>query len=91
MDKQEFYNEFKDLCQYFNNETYKNKKLTRMYYDKCKNMNIEEFRSLCKELMYKLRFMPKIVEFERKSGYSNLEGRIYTKEFLESWYDVGGK
>ena len=91
MKEWDFYNEFKDLCQYFNNETYKNKKLTRMYYEKCKDMTIEEFRYLCDELMYRLKFMPKIADFERKNGYSNLEGRIYTKEFLESWYDVGGE
>ena len=90
MNKKEFFEEFKELCEYFNNGTYKNKKLTRMYYEKCKNMNIEEFKKLCEELMYKLKFMPKIADFDRKNGYSTLEGRIYTKEFLESLYDIGG-
>ena len=50
----------------------------------------DTFKKLCEELMYKLKFMPKIADFDRKNGYSTLEGRIYTKEFLESLYDIGG-
>ena len=87
MNEWNFYYAFKELCEYFNSNTYKNKKLTRLYYEKCKNMSIEQFKKLCEELMYRLKFMPKIADFDRKNGYSNLEGRIYTKEFLESFYD----
>lgn len=90
MNKREFFDEFKEMCEYFNNKTYENKRLTRMYYDKCKNMTLEEFKKLCEELMYKLKFMPKIADFDRKQGFSTIEKRIYTKEFLETLYDVGG-
>lgn len=91
MGQWDFYNEFKELCKYFNNKTYENKKITKMYYEKCKHMTLEEFKALCEELMFNLKFMPKIADFERSNGYSKIEGRIYTKEFLESFYDVGGK
>ncbi len=87
MNEWEFYKEFKELCEYFNNTTYKNKKLTRMYYDKCKNMNLEEFKKMCEELMFNLKFMPRIADFDKKQGLSTIEKRIYTKEFLESFYD----
>lgn len=89
MNKKEFFEEFKELCEYFNNGTYKNKKLTRMYYDKCKNMNLEQFKKLCEELIYNLKFMPRVADFDITTSLGH-RGRSYTETFLESFYDIGG-
>lgn len=87
MEKQDFYNQFKELCNYFHDKTYENKKITALYYKKCQNMSLEEFKKLCEELICNLKFMPKISDFDKIQGFSAIEKRIYTKEFLESLYD----
>ena len=89
MGKLEFYNEFKELCDYYGNKIYDNKKITKMYYDKVKNLNLKEFQKMCRKFINDFKYMPKVAEFEIKKGasYGGYIGRTYTDEFLESLYD----
>ncbi|MEG0872955.1 MAG: hypothetical protein RSD14_04905 [Clostridia bacterium] len=89
MNKKEFFNEFKEMCEYFNSKIFKNRKITTMYYEKVKHMKTEEFKKVCKEMINNFKFMPRIADFDTKSSIGH-HGRCYTKEFLEILYDVGG-
>ena len=91
MDQWKFYYEFKELCEYFKDKTYENKKLTKLYYEKVKDMTLEEFKKMCEDIIMKEKFMPKISEFGKDYNTYLLEvmhkNRKYSKEYLESFYD----
>ncbi len=91
MNEWEFYYEFKELCDYFKDKTYENKKITKMYYEKVKNMSIDKFKKMCERIIQENKYMPKIAEFGQDYiGYlSNMAHtkRTYSKEYIESFYD----
>lgn len=89
MNQWEFYNEFKELCEYYNTKIYENKKITKMYYNKVKGMNISDFKKLCDRFINECKFMPRVAEFKLTNKIGH-RGRHYTKKYLESLYDVGG-
>lgn len=89
MNKSEFFNEFKELCEYYNTKIYQNKRLTERYYNKVKNVAVSEFKKMCDAIIDEFKFMPRVADFELTSGIGH-RGRHYTKEYLESLYDVGG-
>lgn len=85
MKKEEFLQKFIKLCNYYNSEIYKDGKITVMYYEKVKELSIEEFSNMCRDFINNNKFMPKVAEFDNsKKGYA---GRYYSDEFLESLYD----
>lgn len=85
MKREEFLQKFIKLCNYYNSEIYKDEKITIMYYEKVKDLSVEEFSNLCRDIINNNKFMPKIAEFNNsKRGYA---GRYYTDDFLESLYD----
>lgn len=85
MEQGKFYEKFRNLCEYYNNDIYKNMKITKMYYEKIKDLSIEEFSNMCRDIINNNKFMPKVAEFDNsKKGYA---GRYYSDEFLESLYD----
>lgn len=92
MNEWEFFNEFKQLCEYFKDETYKNKRITKMYYEKVKHMNIKDFKILCDRLISEYKYMPKIADFGGNyvSYICDLahKARTYTEEELESFYEM---
>lgn len=91
MNKKEFFEVFKSLCEYYRDDVYKNKKLTAMYYEKVKDVSINEFKKLCDKFINESKFMPKVADFgENYMSYiTNMahSSRSYSKEFLESFYD----
>lgn len=94
MNKIDFFNEFKELCEYYNSDIFKNKRITALYYDKVKNKNIDEFKKMCNEIINTSKYMPKIADFGG-SYISELQKYIhkkreYSEEYLESFYDIGG-
>ncbi len=88
MNKIEFYKEFKELCEYYNNKIYENKKILRLYYDVVKNKSLEEFKKQIDEFITDSKFMPRVVDFKTiKSKYTNYEQRVYPDGYLEKFYD----
>lgn len=91
MNKKEFYNEFKELCEYYNDKTYENKKLTKMYYEKVKEMSLKEFQDMCNKIILESKYMPRIADFGKDYNTFLLEvmhkNRKYSEEYLESLYD----
>ena len=85
MNKTEFFTIFKKMCEYYNNKTYEDKELTRLYYEKVQDKPIEDFKTQVNEIMQSNKFMPRIAEFGRNKA--NFEERQYSEEFLESLYD----
>ncbi len=86
MKQWDFFYEFKRLCEYYKDKTYEDKRITKLYYEKVKNMDINQFKSFCDELINKYTFMPRVAEFEISSGIGH-RGRKYTEEFLNQFYD----
>lgn len=86
MEQGKFYEKFKSLCDYYNSDIYKNMKITKMYYEKVKDLSIEEFSHMCKDFINNNKFMPKVAEFDYSKDKGHY-GRYYTEEFLESLYD----
>lgn len=86
MGQWEFYNEFKELCEYYNNKIFENKKITKMYYEKVKSMPINEFKNMCNEFINTYKFMPRVADFDITNSLGH-RGRNYTETFLESFYD----
>ena len=91
MNKKEFYNEFKELCEYYNDKTYENKRLTKMYYEKVKDVSLQEFQNMCNKLILESKFMPRVADFGKDYNTFLLEvmhkNRKYSEEYLESLYD----
>lgn len=91
MNKKEFYNEFKELCEYYNDKTYENKRLTKMYYEKVKEMSLKEFQDMCNKIILESKYMPRIADFGKDYNTFLLEvmhkNRKYSEEYLESLYD----
>jgi len=90
MDKIEFFKIFKELCIYYNNKTYENKKLTGLYYNKVQNKTIEELKNYIVKLISNNIYMPKVAEFgsiTKNKREANFEQREYTEEFINSFYD----
>lgn len=91
MNKKEFYNEFKELCEYYNDKTYENKKLTKMYYEKVKEMSLKEFQDMCNKIILESKYMPRVADFGKDYNTFLLEvmhkNRKYSEEYLESLYD----
>lgn len=85
MNKNEFFIEFKKLCDYYNNKTYENKEITRFYYEKVKGLNVNQFKEKCKDIINNCVFMPKVAEFNTTIGH---QARHYTEEFLNEFYEV---
>lgn len=89
MNKREFFDEFKELCEYYNSNIYENKKITRLYYEKVKSMPLDKFKKLCEHLISEYKFMPKVADFENTSSGIRLHDREYSEEFLNQFYDIG--
>lgn len=91
MNKKEFYNEFKELCEYYNDKTYENKKLTKMYYEKVKDISLKEFQDMCNKIILESKYMPRVADFGKDYNTFLLEvmhkNRKYSEEYLESLYD----
>lgn len=91
MNKKEFYNEFKELCEYYNDKTYENKRLTKMYYEKVKEMSLKEFQDMCNKIILESKYMPRVADFGKDYNTFLLEvmhkSRKYSEEYLESLYD----
>lgn len=91
MNKKEFYNEFKELCEYYNDKTYENKRLTKMYYEKVKEMSLKEFQDMCNKIILESKYMPRVADFGKDYNTFLLEvmhkNRKYSEEYLESLYD----
>lgn len=91
MGQWEFYNEFKELCEYYNDKTYENKRLTKMYYEKVKKMSLKEFQDMCNKIILENKFMPRVADFGKDYNSFLLEvmhkNRKYSEEYLESLYD----
>lgn len=91
MNKKEFYNEFKELCEYYNDKTYENKRLTKMYYEKVKEMSLKEFQDMCNKIILESKYMPRVADFGKDYNTFLLEvmhkNRKYSEKYLESLYD----
>lgn len=91
MNKKEFYNEFKELCEYYNDKTYENKRLTKMYYEKVKDISLKEFQDMCNKIILESKYMPRVADFGKDYNTFLLEvmhkNRKYSEEYLESLYD----
>ena len=91
MGQWEFYNEFKELCEYYNDKTYENKRLTKMYYEKVKEMSLKEFQDMCNKIILESKYMPRVADFGKDYNTFLLEvmhkNRKYSEEYLESLYD----
>ena len=91
MNKKEFYNEYKELCEYYNDKTYENKRLTKMYYEKVKEMSLKEFQDMCNKIILESKYMPRVADFGKDYNTFLLEvmhkNRKYSEEYLESLYD----
>lgn len=90
MDQWEFYNEFKELCEYYNSKIYENKRITKMYYEKVKNNSLEQFKNMCNMWIKSSKYMMKVSDFGSSDIGNMHRGRLYSKDFMESLYDVGG-
>lgn len=86
MKKEEFLQMFIRLCNYYNSEIYKDEKITVMYYEKVKDLSIEEFSKMCRDIINTSKFMPKVAEFDFNTDKGHY-GRYYSDDFLESLYD----
>lgn len=86
MERGKFYEKFKNLCEYYNSNIYENGKITKMYYEKVKDLSIEEFSNMCRDFINNNKFMPRVAEFDFNTDKGHY-GRYYTEEFLESLYD----
>lgn len=86
MKQGEFYNMFKKLCHYYNSKIYEDEKITTMYYEKVKELNVKEFSNMCRDIINTLKFMPRVAEFDFNTGKGHY-GRYYGDDFLESLYD----
>ena len=89
MSKTEFYTIFKQLCDYYKSKTYEDKDITNLYYEIFKDKTTIQLKEQIKEIIVKYKFMPKVADLTKRK--SNFEQREYNKEFLESFYDIGGK
>lgn len=88
MNKIEFYNIFKKLCEYYNNKIYdENKELTALYYEAVKDKSQAQFKEKIKKLIMKFKFMPKVADFLDGKRQANFTQRQYSEDFLESLYD----
>lgn len=87
MDTKEFFKEFKELCEYYNNKIYENKKITRLYYEVIKNKTVEQFKKQINEMIIEYKYMPKVADFYSKRK-TNFTQRQYSD--LESFIDIGG-
>lgn len=87
MGQWDFYNEFKELCEYYNSDIYKNKKITKLYYEKVKSMSLDEFKQLCVNIIKEFKFMPKVADMS-DSGANRVRSRTYTEEFLSQFYET---
>lgn len=89
MNEWTFFNEFKTLCEYYKDRTYENKKITKMYYEKVKNMSLNDFKKLCDKFMFESKFMPKIAEFSlNENNFQGYKQREYNEQFFEQFYEI---
>lgn len=92
MKQNEFYIEFKKICNYYNNKIYENEDITSLYFEKVKEYELDELKKIIRNFILENKFMPKVAEFVKSSNELSNKciGRKYSEEFLESFYDIGG-
>lgn len=66
MTKSEFKNVFETLCDYYNNQEYKeNMLLIQVYFDSMKYYDYEEWKNIQEEIFKNYRTMPKISDIDK--------------------------
>lgn len=89
MNKTEFYEEFKRLCEYFGQlKLLKDKEIMQLYYNATKSLNKNDFRRKCNNFIATFSYMPKIADFITiKIPTCNYEQRNYTEQEFDKYYD----